>query len=79
MKARTILLTHFSQRYPKIPIICSGEDSAPGDNSTEDSSNVAVAFDLMTLNLDQMEWAHHLLPVLQALFNGETEAEDESS
>eukprot|EP00889_Picochlorum_renovo_P000432 jgi/Picre1/27462/NNA_000429.t1 len=42
-QAYTTLLTHFSQRYPKIPVI---------DETTLHSSNhVGVAFDLMTVRL----------------------------
>ena len=39
-KAYRTLLTHFSQRYPKIPVI---------DPSIQDST--CIAFDLMTVNL----------------------------
>lgn len=39
-KAYRTLLTHFSQRYPKIPII---------DPSFQDST--CIGFDLMTINL----------------------------
>jgi len=61
MKARKVLLTHFSQRYPKIPIV------------KDENANVAVAFDLMSLNLNQMEYAHKLLPILQTMFSNKSE------
>lgn len=53
---RTIL-THFSTRYPKIPVI--------GDSFRD---NVAVGFDLMTVNLVDLPWLPALVPVLNELF-----------
>jgi ribonuclease Z len=50
-------LTHFSQRYPKIPVI---------DESF--SSRVAVAFDLMTVSLNDLPRVPLLTPGIKLLF-----------
>lgn len=42
---RTVL-THFSQRYPKIPVL---------SNSAGKRSSIAIAFDLMSINLADLE------------------------
>lgn len=42
---RTIL-THFSQRYPKIPVL---------PDSAGERSRIAIAFDLMSINLAELE------------------------
>lgn len=51
------LLTHFSQRYPKIPII----SDAHGDST-------AIAFDGLQLSLADLPHLPALLPALRALF-----------
>jgi ribonuclease Z len=51
------LLTHFSQRYPKIPVV------AP---SFQDST--CIAFDLMSVNLADVPRLPSYIPVLQHLF-----------
>lgn len=68
---RTIL-THFSQRYPKIPVL-------PGsDESSQESSSVAIAFDLMSVNLKDLPRLPTLVPALQKLFeDNEHEVEEE--
>lgn len=64
---RTIL-THFSQRYAKLPVI---------DDSFQAST--CIAFDLMTANLADLPAMPRLLPALQLLFKEDEEdaAEDE--
>ena len=62
---RTIL-THFSQRYPKIPVV---------DDSYTDRT--AIAFDMMSANLADLEMLPSLLPTLRLLFgDGADEDED---
>ncbi len=56
---RTIL-THFSQRYPKIPIF---DDSY--------TSQTCIAFDMMSVNLADLPLLPSLLPALKALFKEE--------
>lgn len=56
---RTIL-THFSQRYPKIPVF---DDSY--------TSQTCIAFDMMSVNLADLPLLPSLLPALKALFKEE--------
>lgn len=56
MQARHVLLTHFSQRYAKLPRL--GEDLA----------HVAVAFDHLCVTLDELPLLPLLAPALRTLF-----------
>ena len=60
MRARRILLTHFSQRYPKIP---SYSDSF--------SSRTCLAFDLMCVRFRALAWLPALTPAFSWLFSEE--------
>lgn len=63
---RTIL-THFSQRYPKIPVF---------DESY--TSRTCIAFDMMSVNLADLPLLPSLLPALKLLFKDDmTRVEDE--
>lgn len=64
MRAQWILLTHFSQRYPKVPVLTSGQDK------------VGIAFDLMSFNLQTVRYLPLLVNALRELFK-EEEKEDE--
>ena len=71
MGAHRVLLTHFSQRYPKVPVM--DEASA---------AFACVACDLMTIRSRDMGWVPSLLPALQCVFGAaaeQEEAEDEQS
>lgn len=60
MNARTCLLTHFSQRYPKLPHL--------GAALTEKSSlDVALAFDMMRLRVGDAWKARHYFAPMSAL------------
>jgi len=59
MNAKSVLLTHFSQRYAKLPIM-------------KTNTPVAVAFDHMRVHLDDVPKISKLLPELQMLFPEET-------
>jgi ribonuclease Z len=64
MRAHRCVLTHFSQRYPKLP-------NLPKDVS----SRVLVACDLMSVTLGQLAWAPAaVLPVLRCLFSPDDDA-----
>ncbi|KAJ3056704.1 hypothetical protein HK097_005105 [Rhizophlyctis rosea] len=84
MKARNLLLTHFSQRYPKIPIINLNEPSSvqPVENGTangaseEHRPNVAIAFDLMRIRMASFRKLELYTPALQALFTYIADQED---
>ncbi|KAK0645844.1 hypothetical protein B0T16DRAFT_412046 [Cercophora newfieldiana] len=56
MNARRILLTHFSQRYPKFP------------NVEATDQTVLFAFDLMSVKLHEFKKAELFLPALRQLF-----------
>ena len=67
MNAGKILLTHFSQRYPKIPTI--------DDNMM--AERVSLAFDMMSVTLKDLRDLPSLLPTLHHLFNEEEEEEED--
>lgn len=82
------LLTHFSSRYPRIPVMKppeaetgvegAGEGStAAAEGSGSDLAavgSVLVGFDLMTVNLADLPWLPRMLPVLDELFKEEEAA-----
>ncbi|KAI5073640.1 hypothetical protein GOP47_0011653 [Adiantum capillus-veneris] len=61
-----IILTHFSQRYPKIPVF---------DESY--TNKTCIAFDMMSVNLADLLLLPRLLPALKTLFQDEMLLEDE--
>ncbi|KAK3824590.1 MAG: beta-lactamase-like protein [Benniella sp.] len=67
MEARHTLLTHFSQRYPKIPQI----------DSENKATVIGVCFDQMTVRLGQIAQLPKFLPALQVLFSDEAEEGDD--
>ncbi|KAI1393621.1 uncharacterized protein F4822DRAFT_18915 [Hypoxylon trugodes] len=71
MGARRILLTHFSQRYQKVPIIEENleirADAEDGDKAQLDEV-ILVAFDYMRVKLGEFRKAQAFLPALQKLF-----------
>ncbi|KNC47300.1 zinc phosphodiesterase ELAC protein 2 [Thecamonas trahens ATCC 50062] len=67
MGATTVLLNHFSQRYPKIPVMDVGAYAA----------RTALAFDYMTITPADVPLAASLVPALQALFD-EPDDDDEA-
>ena len=56
MGAEAILLTHFSQRYPKIPTLDTG------------NKKVSVAFDLMCVNWARLRSLSTVVPLLSHIF-----------
>ncbi len=65
MQARCTLLTHFSQRYPKIPVL-------------DDASVLAVAFDFMRVHIAEASRLASLMPALKLVFAEEAEEADET-
>ncbi|CAL4134523.1 unnamed protein product, partial [Meganyctiphanes norvegica] len=57
MGAKNVMLTHFSQRYSKVPIL---PDNTP--------SNVAVAFDNMQFSIDDLTELNLLYPAYVSMF-----------
>lgn len=58
MNAKFTLLTHFSQRYSKIPKF----------NENFSFKTVGVAFDNMQISPDRFHYLPHLIPVLKQMF-----------
>jgi ribonuclease Z len=52
-----LILTHFSQRYPKVPVL---DDVYHGLTS--------VAFDMMTVDIDTLKFAPTILAILRDYF-----------
>jgi ribonuclease Z len=64
MEARSLVLTHFSQRYPKIPRL-----SLEGKNEQSFKGiHIVIAFDFMRLRKDSMLLASKLTPALRLLY-----------
>ena len=62
MRAKFVLLNHFSQRYPKIPVL---NPDAPAQGHT------GFAFDLMSVAFASMPELPPLQPLLAELFREE--------
>ena len=62
MNAKHLILTHFSQRYPKLPVLRNEEKAKTRLN------NVSVSFDLMSVRMSQLEWLPRMLPALQHMY-----------
>ena len=58
--AYRVILTHFSQRYPKVPVF----DEAHMDRT-------CIAFDLMSVNAADLHVIPKVLPYLKVLFRNE--------
>lgn len=63
--AYRIILTHFSQRYPKIPVL-----------DETHMHNTCVAFDLMSINVADLPVLPKVLPYLKLLFRNEVILDD---
>jgi ribonuclease Z len=61
MNAKNLLLTHFSQRFPKVPKMQSEEGM--------EQMNIGLAFDLMRVDLHDFRKLPHYAPLYSALFN----------
>jgi hypothetical protein len=66
MGAEYVAMFHFSQRYPKIPVVESAGAEA----------HMGIAFDLMSTPLHLLPVLPHLLPPLRALFKEEADDDD---
>jgi ribonuclease Z len=74
MQARRILLTHFSQRYPKLPNV--NEEALKGNGDAGRDVEVLFAFDMMKVRLGEFKQAAQFLPALRMLLK-EWEKEEE--
>ena len=59
MNAKNVMLTHFSQRYPKIPLI---------DEEKFGKQNIGFAYDMMRINLVNFGKLKYFSAALQMLF-----------
>ncbi|XP_017473148.1 PREDICTED: ribonuclease Z, mitochondrial [Rhagoletis zephyria] len=66
MQAQHIILTHFSQRYAKLPRM--QQLVGGGEAKDDEMRNVAIAFDNMQVTLGDLEHFHLMYPALHALF-----------
>jgi len=73
MNAKSLALTHFSQRYPKIPRMKRAIDK---DKDTE--FPIVFAFDFMRLKPDTIDLAAKLTPAMRLLYPCD-ETNDEST
>ncbi|KAH8673780.1 hypothetical protein BX600DRAFT_215459 [Xylariales sp. PMI_506] len=76
MGARRILLTHFSQRYQKVPTMEDSMDSnrdANRDGKAKTDEVILVAFDYMRVKLGDFRKAQAFLPAMQKLFEDVTD------
>lgn len=76
MGARRILLTHFSQRYQKVPVIEENLEVKPdaeGQEKAKLDEIILVAFDYMRVKLGEFRKAQAFLPAIQKLFDDVTE------
>ncbi|SPO28261.1 related to TRZ1 - tRNase Z, involved in RNA processing [Ustilago trichophora] len=76
MGAQNILLTHFSQRYPKM---ARSSLFALGDQGGQGGKNVpiALAFDMVTYPLSQFSKIQGYTPAMEALFAADTEGDED--
>lgn len=72
MDAKALVLTHFSQRYPKIPPLNKKER----DEKALRDMPIAFAFDFMRLHRDSMPLASKLTPALRLLYPSDGADED---
>ena len=66
MNAKSLALTHFSQRYPKIP-----QMKKTTDGDKESAIPIVFAFDYMRLTPNTFELAAKLTPALRMLYPGD--------
>jgi ribonuclease Z len=64
MNAKFTLLNHFSQRYPKVPIL------------SEEQSNVCFSFDLMTIPMKKIPLLPKFTNAIQLAFKDEEDDEE---
>ena len=68
MNPEFTILTHFSQRYPKIPSFLMADQL---------HSRVAIAFDCMSVNLKRLDQLHSYLPAMRDIFTEVVDVEGE--
>lgn len=79
MEAKACLLTHFSARYPKLPPLKSTSHSLESASSEAGEGTdplVAIAFDLMSLRVDEFWKMEKFQSAMEVLFD---DGEDKTS
>ncbi|KAM0324326.1 hypothetical protein ACHAQA_008106 [Verticillium albo-atrum] len=74
MGARRVLLTHFSQRYAKIPLVEQKVEAA--EDAEAKDQVVLMAFDQMRVKLGEFRQAAAFLPALRRFFEVEEETKE---
>jgi ribonuclease Z len=69
MQVQKLLLTHFSTRYPKIPILGTHGSDLASRTDTTVMPEVFVAFDFLNIRLGDFARAEKYLPNLEAAFS----------
>ena len=69
MQAKTLMLTHFSQRYPKLPVISQ-------EGHGKQKMKVALGFDMMRMKVGEIWRFEKFIPALRELYKDEGEEED---
>ena len=72
MKAKSVVLTHFSQRFPKIPPLPKNDDSA-----SISQIPIVFAFDYMKLTHQNLVAASNITPALRLLYPEDTTTEED--
>jgi len=69
MGAHALMLTHFSQRYPKLPVIAE-------EGHGKQKMKVALAFDMMRMKVGEFWRFEAFIPALRELYKDEADEED---
>jgi ribonuclease Z len=75
MRAKAVALTHFSQRYPRIPPVGQAEIGSNGASNQEFHPHILYAFDFMKLTPDTVALASALTPALRLLYPSQEEGD----
>ncbi|KAK2762264.1 hypothetical protein FQN54_001274 [Arachnomyces sp. PD_36] len=86
MGAKNVMLTHFSQRYQKLPRLGAfgrgekkAEEGEDGEGTTEKPMPVAVAFDYMRVKVKDIACSQAYTPALMKLFEMEEDGDGAGS
>lgn len=69
MGAKALMLTHFSQRYPKLPVIAE-------EGHGKQKMKVALAFDMMKMKVGEIGRFEKFIPALRELYKDEGDEEE---
>lgn len=69
MGAQALMLTHFSQRYPKLPVIAK-------EGHGKQRMKVALAFDMMRMKVGHIGRFEKFIPALRELYKDEGDEEE---